>query len=61
MIEGGALAQSNRSCCMLANTTSIVSIWSNLNRKFDLMHQKRAFIHWLVIIFEQKIRKIQIM
>ena len=23
-------------------------MWSKLNQKFDLMHQKRAFVHWFV-------------
>jgi tubulin alpha len=30
------------------NTTAIVEAWSRLNHKFDLMHAKRAFVHWYV-------------
>ena len=33
---------------MLSNTTAIVQAWSQLNRKFDLMFAKRAFVHWFV-------------
>ena len=33
---------------MLSNTTAIVEAWGNLNHKFDLMYQKRAFVHWFV-------------
>ena len=31
---------------MLTNTTAIKNAWQNLDRKFDLMYAKRAFIHW---------------
>merc|ERR1711868_228017 len=34
--------------CMLSNTTAISEAWNRLNRKFDLMYAKRAFIHWYV-------------
>ena len=33
---------------MLSNTTAIAEAWSRLNRKFDLMYAKRAFVHWYV-------------
>ncbi|KAA0183291.1 hypothetical protein HAZT_HAZT009547 [Hyalella azteca] len=33
---------------MLSNTTAIAEAWSRLDRKFDLMYQKRAFVHWFV-------------
>ena len=33
---------------MLCNTTAIGEAWSKLNLKFDLMFQKRAFVHWYV-------------
>lgn len=35
-----------RSATLLANTTAVRSAWSSLNRKFDLMFSKRAFVHW---------------
>lgn len=35
-----------RAVCMMANTTSIVSAWTMLCKKFDLMFRKRAFVHW---------------
>ena len=37
-----------RAVCMLSNTTAISEAWNRLNRKFDLMYAKRAFIHWYV-------------
>jgi len=33
---------------MLANTTAIAAAWSRLDRKFDLLYSKRAFVHWYV-------------
>lgn len=33
---------------MLSNTTAIGEAWSSLSMKFDLMHSKRAFVHWYV-------------
>ena len=47
-VPGGDLAPVSRSVCMLSNTTAIAEAWTRLNAKFDLMHSKRAFIHWYV-------------
>lgn len=33
---------------MLSNTTAIADAWASLSSKFDLMHSKRAFVHWYV-------------
>lgn len=33
---------------MLSNTTAIAEAWARLDRKFDLMYAKRAFVHWYV-------------
>lgn len=33
---------------MLSNTTAIADAWTSLSAKFDLMHSKRAFVHWYV-------------
>lgn len=35
-----------RGVSMLASTTAIQSVFSALNRKFDMLFKKRAFIHW---------------
>jgi tubulin alpha len=45
--EGG-LAPTDRCVSMLSNTTAISEAWSRLDRKFDLMYNKRAFVHWYV-------------
>jgi hypothetical protein len=37
-----------RSACLVANTTAIKDSFAQLNRKFDLMFSKRAFVHWYV-------------
>eukprot|EP00116_Pleurobrachia_bachei_P004317 sb/3464579/ len=47
-VPGGDVASVNRSVCMLSNTTAIAEAWARLDRKFDLMYAKRAFVHWYV-------------
>ncbi|XP_045593868.2 tubulin alpha chain [Procambarus clarkii] len=48
VIPGSGLAEVSRALCMLSNTTAIGEPWAQLNRKFDLMYAKRAFVHWYV-------------
>ena len=48
VVPGGDLAKVQRAVSLLSNTTAIAEAWSKLNRKFDLMFHKRAFIHWYV-------------
>ncbi|XP_076064250.1 tubulin alpha chain-like [Oratosquilla oratoria] len=47
-VPGGQLACLSRCVCMLANTTSVSYAWERLDYKFDLLFQKRAFVHWYV-------------
>lgn len=47
-IPGGILASVPRGVAMLASTTAIAEAWAHLDRKFDLMYSKRAFVHWYV-------------
>lgn len=42
------LAPVNRAVCMLSNTTAISEAWNRIDKKFDLMYSKRAFVHWFV-------------
>lgn len=44
----GALAKVDRAVSMLSNTTAIAEAWGRLDHKFDLMYNKRAFVHWYV-------------
>jgi len=48
MPKDGDLQAVNRSVTMLANTTAIGDAWARLDKKFDLMFHKRAFVHWYV-------------
>ena len=48
VIPNGDLGKVPRALCMLSNTTAISEAWSRLDRKFDLMYAKRAFVHWYV-------------
>ena len=45
-VPGGDLAKTHRAVCAMVNTTAIKHAWNRLNRKFDLMYDKRAFVHW---------------
>jgi tubulin alpha len=47
-IQNGDLMKTTKAVCMLANTTAVSEAWTRLNVKFDLMYNKRAFIHWYV-------------
>ncbi|GAB6032130.1 Tubulin alpha-3C/D chain [Chamberlinius hualienensis] len=47
-VPSGDLAKTMRAVCCLANTTAISEAWSRLAYKFDLMYNKRAFVHWFV-------------
>ncbi|OTF69656.1 Group 33 mite allergen-like protein (alpha tubulin) [Euroglyphus maynei] len=42
------IGQTNRAVCALSNHTGMVECWRLLCRKFDLMYNKRAFVHWYV-------------
>jgi tubulin alpha len=42
------LACVGRSDNMLSNSTAIAEAWSHIDKKFDLMYSKRAFVHWYV-------------
>ncbi|KAL6939163.1 alpha-tubulin [Hanseniaspora osmophila] len=42
------LAPVKRAVCMLSNTTAIAEAWKRIDKKFDLMYNKRAFVHWYV-------------
>lgn len=47
-IRGAQLASAKRAVCMLSNTTAIGEAWARIDKKFDLMYNKRAFVHWYV-------------
>ena len=47
-IKGSELAGASRAVCMLSNTTAIAEAWRRIDKKFDLMYSKRAFVHWYV-------------
>ncbi|ODV60147.1 tubulin alpha chain [Ascoidea rubescens DSM 1968] len=42
------LSNVQRAVCMLSNTTAIADAWKRIDQKFDLMYNKRAFVHWYV-------------
>jgi tubulin alpha len=54
VIPGGDLAKLNRAVCCLSNSTAIQAAWVGLDKKFDLMYAKRAFVHWQVYFFNNE-------
>lgn len=48
VIPGGDIAKTTRALCTLSNTTAISEAWARLDHKFDIMYNKRAFVHWYV-------------
>jgi tubulin alpha len=47
-VPGGDLAQVKRAVAMIANTTAMGEVFGRIDKKFDLMYAKRAFVHWYV-------------
>ncbi|XKL66181.1 hypothetical protein PGB90_009601 [Kerria lacca] len=45
-IPDSEISLTNKSLCLLANTTAISEAWARLDYQFDLMYAKRAYIHW---------------
>ncbi|CAL4913299.1 unnamed protein product [Urochloa decumbens] len=48
VVPGGDLAKVQRAVCMISNNTAVAEVFSRIDRKFDLMYAKRAFVHWYV-------------
>jgi len=48
VVPDGDLAKVERAVCMIANSTAIAQVFSRIDRKFDVMYAKRAFVHWYV-------------
>lgn len=48
VVSGGDLAKFLRSYAMISNSTSIAEVFSRINHKFDLLYNKRSFVHWYI-------------
>lgn len=47
-VPGSEMAETDKNCTMFCNTSAISQLWQRLNKKFDLLFHKRAFLHWYV-------------
>lgn len=47
-MPNGDLAKVKRAVCMISNNTAVVDVFKRINRKFDRMYAKRAFVFWYV-------------
>eukprot|EP01069_Polyplicarium_translucidae_P011899 Polyplicarium_translucidae@DN4540_c0_g1_i1.p1 len=48
VVAGSGLAAVPRAVAMISNSTALASVFDRLTQKFDVMYQKRAFVHWYV-------------
>ena len=48
MVPGGDTAKTLRSLLMVTNNTCVGDVIARMDKKFDLMFRKRAFVHWYV-------------
>lgn len=48
VVPDSEMASVSRAVCMLSNTTAINEAWIKLNHKFQIMFNKRAFVHWYI-------------
>ncbi|XP_075898078.1 tubulin alpha-1B chain-like isoform X2 [Nelusetta ayraudi] len=39
-------AYTERSLCMLSNTTGLRHVWTQLSQRFEAMYRRRAFVNW---------------
>lgn len=46
MVPNADMGKLQRAVCCLSNSTAIEETWERLNKKFDMMYSKRAFVHW---------------
>jgi len=37
-----------RSAIMIGNNTQITDVFTRIDKKFDMMHERRAFVHWFI-------------
>eukprot|EP00918_Siedleckia_nematoides_P015675 GHVU01033892.1.p1 GENE.GHVU01033892.1~~GHVU01033892.1.p1 ORF type:complete len:177 (-),score=34.57 GHVU01033892.1:178-645(-) len=48
VVPGGDMAKVSRSLSMISNSAAISEVMIRIDKKFDLMFAKRAFVHWYV-------------
>lgn len=48
VVEGWDMPKVPRSVSMICNNTAVAQVFGKINKNFDLMYSKRAFVHWFV-------------
>lgn len=48
VMPGDDLARVRRACLMLSNPTAMGKVFARADQSFDLLYQKRTFVHWYV-------------
>ena len=44
--RGSQLAATSQLCAAASNTTAVAQVFARVDRKFDLLYSKHAFVHW---------------
>lgn len=47
-LKGDEMCDAPRSAVMIGNNTSITDVFTRINKKYDMMYNRRAFIHWFI-------------
>ncbi|AFZ80267.1 tubulin alpha chain, putative [Theileria equi strain WA] len=48
VVSGEEFSKTSRAVCMISNSTSIAEVFIRMDKKFDIMYAKRAFVHWYI-------------
>merc|ERR1712098_639617 len=47
-IPGDRILEAPSSACLIGNNTAITDVFTRINKKYDMMYEKRAFLHWYI-------------
>ena len=45
VLKGSEMPRSSVAMCMLTNSTAIRNVWDRIDRQFDMLYKRRAFVH----------------
>eukprot|EP01080_Neovahlkampfia_damariscottae_P010727 gene10727-3347_t len=48
IVKESEFIEVDKSVCMISNSSSIGNVFNRIDKNFDLMYAKRAFVHWFV-------------
>merc|ERR1712096_403490 len=48
MVTDNHMCDAPKSAIMIGNNTQITDVFTRINKKYDMMHDHRAFVHWFI-------------